>query len=84
MQHPEATLANGSHGQLRLVRDAELANHDHLEWGLESGRNLGGNRYATVVGGRARRDSGLSSGGRSASCRPASTRSVNAGATPGS
>jgi hypothetical protein len=37
-------LTDGAHGELRLIGDSQLADHDHVEWGVETGGHLIGHR----------------------------------------
>src|SRR5207342_3152293 len=43
IEHDGAVLANGAHGELAPAGNAELANDDDVEWGVECLGNLGGN-----------------------------------------
>ena len=42
---PHTALADSAHAELRLERDAELADEDHIERGAERRRNLEGDRH---------------------------------------
>jgi hypothetical protein len=78
----DGTVDYGAHRQFRLRRNAELADQDQIQRGVECGCDFGGNRYTAA---RQREDNRvliLVAREAPASCRPASERSKNGIAVP--
>ena len=48
VEHADAVLADGAHGELPLEREPELADEDHVERGVQRGRDLEGDGNAAA------------------------------------